>query len=149
QSVYDQGKRTAGQAKLVNGGDGGENVEPGSSFIFPIPKTGGAVILNHMTRYRLNVHGWYMQAMPQAHASYTPIKIEEEAGDLEPHDPLPSERASLVHAGHAADQRFLHPDQDGRGSRLSEPDARHRSVHHAQQPAVLQTAGERPGPSGG
>src|SRR5690606_27441867 len=36
QSVYDQVKRTAGQAKLVNGGDGVENVEPGSSFIFPI-----------------------------------------------------------------------------------------------------------------
>src|SRR5690554_3868637 len=52
QSVYDQVKRTAGQARLVNGGDGVENVEPGSSFIFPIPKTGGEVIWNHMTRYR-------------------------------------------------------------------------------------------------
>src|SRR5690554_2076062 len=40
QSVYDQVKRTAGQAKLVNGGDGVENVEPGSSFVFPIPKSG-------------------------------------------------------------------------------------------------------------
>src|SRR5690606_29495535 len=40
QSVYDQVKRTAGQARLVNGGDGVENVEPGSSFIFPIPKSG-------------------------------------------------------------------------------------------------------------
>src|SRR5690606_1571792 len=56
QSVYDQVKRTAGQARLVNGGDGVENVEPGSSFIFPIPKSGAEVIWNHMTRYRLNVH---------------------------------------------------------------------------------------------
>src|SRR5690554_6355391 len=80
QELYDQVKRTAGQARLVNNGDGVENVEPGASFIFPIPKTGGEVIWNHMTRYRLNVHRWYMQAMPQTNGSYTLIKMEEEVG---------------------------------------------------------------------
>lgn len=80
QSVYDQVKRTAGQAQLVNGGDGVSNVEPGASFIFPMPKTGGEVIWNHMTRYRLNVHRWYVQAMPQTNGSYTLIKMEEEVG---------------------------------------------------------------------
>ena len=80
QSVYDQVKRTAGQAKLVNGGDGVEDVVPGSSFVFPIPKSGAEVIWNHMTRYRLNVHRWYVQAMPQTNGSFTLIKMEEEVG---------------------------------------------------------------------
>ena len=80
QAIYDQVKRTAGQAKLVNGGDGVSDVEPGSSFIFPIPKSGGEVIWNHMTRYRMNVHRWYMQAMPQTNGSFTLIKLEEEVG---------------------------------------------------------------------
>ncbi|MEH6672600.1 DUF1329 domain-containing protein, partial [Halopseudomonas sp.] len=39
QSVYDQVKRTAGQAKLVNGGDGIDNFSHGT-FAFPIPKSG-------------------------------------------------------------------------------------------------------------
>ncbi|WP_285260281.1 DUF1329 domain-containing protein [Halopseudomonas bauzanensis] len=80
QSVYDQVKQTAGQARVLNGGDGVENVRPGSSFIFPIPKSGGEVIWNHMTRYQLNAHRWYMQAMPQTNGSYTLIKIEENIG---------------------------------------------------------------------
>src|SRR5690554_6341669 len=80
QELYDQVKRTAGQAMLVKGGDGVENVTPGASFVFPVPKSGAEVIWNHMTRYRLNVHRWYMQAMPQTNGSYTLIKLEEEVG---------------------------------------------------------------------
>ena len=80
QELYDQVKRTAGQARLVNAGDGVEKVEPGASFVFPIPKAGGEVIWNHMTRSRMNVHRWYMQAMPQTNGSYTLIKMEEEVG---------------------------------------------------------------------
>ena len=80
QSVYDQVKEAAGQARVLNGGDGVENVKPGSSFIFPIPKSGSEVIWNHMTRYRLNAHRWYMQAMPQTNGSYTLIKFEEVIG---------------------------------------------------------------------
>ena len=79
QAVYDQVKATAGQAKLVNGGDGISNFAHGS-FAFPIPKSGAEVVWNHNTRYRLNVHRWYMQAMPQTNGSFTLIKMEEEVG---------------------------------------------------------------------
>tara|TARA_R110000796_G_scaffold128939_1_gene244572 strand:- start:90 stop:1463 length:1374 start_codon:yes stop_codon:yes gene_type:complete len=79
QSVYDQVKQTAGQAKLVNGGDGIEGFSHGT-FAFPIPKSGAEVVWNHNTRHRLNVKRWYMQAMPQANGSYTLIKMEEEVG---------------------------------------------------------------------
>ena len=79
QDVYDQVKRTAGQARLVNGGDGIENFAHGT-FAFPIPKAGAEVIWNHLTRYRINVKRWYMQAMPQTNGSYTLIKMEEEVG---------------------------------------------------------------------
>ncbi len=79
QSVYDQVKATAGQAKLVNGGDGISNFAHGS-FAFPIPKSGAEGVWNHNTRYRLNVHRWYMQAMPQTNGSFTLIKMEEEVG---------------------------------------------------------------------
>ena len=79
QATYDQVKRTAGQAKLVNGGDGIDNFAHGT-FAFPIPKTGGEVVWNHLTRYRINTKRWYMQAMPQTNGSYTLIKLEEEVG---------------------------------------------------------------------
>jgi hypothetical protein len=79
QSVYDQVKATAGQAKLVNGGDGISGFAHGS-FAFPIPKSGAEVVWNHNTRYRLNIHRWYMQAMPQTNGSFTLIKMEEEVG---------------------------------------------------------------------
>tara|TARA_R110002020_G_scaffold435363_1_gene645545 strand:+ start:3433 stop:4806 length:1374 start_codon:yes stop_codon:yes gene_type:complete len=78
QSVYDQVKETAGQAKLVNGGDGIENFSHGT-FAFPIPKSGAEVVWNHNTRHRINVKRWYMQAMPQTNGAYTIIKLEEEA----------------------------------------------------------------------
>ena len=79
QSVYDQVKATAGQAKLVNGGDGISNFSHGT-FAFPIPKSGVEVVWNHNTRYRVNAHRWYMQAMPQTNGSFTLIKLEEEVG---------------------------------------------------------------------
>ncbi|WP_373286437.1 DUF1329 domain-containing protein, partial [Halopseudomonas salina] len=79
QSVYDQVKQTAGQAKLVNGGDGLDNFSHGT-FAFPIPKSGAEVVWNHNTRYRVNIKRWYMQAMPQTNGSYTLIKLEEEVG---------------------------------------------------------------------
>lgn len=79
QSVYDQVRQTAGQARLVNGGDGIENFSHGT-FAFPIPKSGAEVLWNHNTRYRVNIKRWYMQAMPQVNGSYTLIKMEEEVG---------------------------------------------------------------------
>ncbi|SDR98783.1 Protein of unknown function [Halopseudomonas xinjiangensis] len=79
QEVYDQVKRTAGEAKLVNGGDGISNFAHGT-FAFPIPKSGAEVVWNHNTRYRVNIKRWYMQAMPQTNGSYTLIKLEEEVG---------------------------------------------------------------------
>jgi len=79
QEIYDQVKRTAGQAKLVNGGDGIENFSHGT-FAFPIPKSGAEVVWNHNTRYRKNIKRWYMQAMPQVNGSYTLIRMEEEVG---------------------------------------------------------------------
>ena len=79
QEVYDQVKATAGQARLVNGGDGIENFSHGT-FAFPIPKAGAEVVWNHNTRYRVNIKRWYMQAMPQTNGSYTLIKLEEEVG---------------------------------------------------------------------
>ena len=79
QSVYDQVKQTAGQARLVNGGDGISNFAHGT-FAFPVPKSGAEVVWNHNTRYRVNIKRWYMQAMPQTNGSYTLIKMEEEAG---------------------------------------------------------------------
>ncbi|SFM60293.1 Protein of unknown function [Halopseudomonas yangmingensis] len=77
--LYAQVKRTAGQARLVNNGDGIDNFSHGS-FAFPIPQSGAEVVWNHMTRYRKNTKRWYMQAMPQVNGSYTLIKMEEEAG---------------------------------------------------------------------
>jgi hypothetical protein len=79
QDVYDQVKRTAGHARLVNKGDGIENFSHGS-FAFPIPQSGAEVVWNHNTRYRVNVKRWYMQAMPQTNGSYTLIRMEEEVG---------------------------------------------------------------------
>lgn len=79
QEVYDQVKRTAGQARLVNNGDGIENFSHGT-FAFPIPKSGAEVLWNHLTRYRVNIKRWYMQAMPQTNGSYNLIKLEEEVG---------------------------------------------------------------------
>ncbi len=78
QDVYDQVKRTAGQAKLVNNGDGIENFSHGT-FAFPIPKSGAEVVWNHNTRYRQNLRRLYVQAMPQVNGSYNLIKFEEEA----------------------------------------------------------------------
>ena len=78
QEVYDQVKRTAGQARLVNNGDGIENFSHGT-FAFPIPKSGAEVVWNHNTRYRQNLKRFYVQAMPQTNGSYTLIKFEEEA----------------------------------------------------------------------
>ncbi|AQZ95260.1 DUF1329 domain-containing protein [Halopseudomonas phragmitis] len=78
QAIYDQVKANAGQARLVNGGDGIENFTHGT-FAFPIPKVGAEVIWNHMTRYRKNIKRFYVQAMPQVNGSYTLIKFEEEA----------------------------------------------------------------------
>lgn len=77
QSTYDQIKRNAGQAKLVNGGDGIDNFTHGS-FAFPIPKVGGEVVWNHLTRYRKNIQRSYVQAMPQTNGSYTLIKFQED-----------------------------------------------------------------------
>ncbi len=79
EETYEQVKRTAGQAKLVNGGDGISDFSHGS-FAFPIPKSGAEVVWNHMTRARSNVKRWYMQAMPQTNGSYNLIKMEEEVG---------------------------------------------------------------------
>ncbi|QIB52642.1 DUF1329 domain-containing protein [Pseudomonas sp. OIL-1] len=76
--VYEQVKQTAGQAKLVNNGDGIDNFSHGS-FAFPIPKTGAEVVWNHLTRYRKNVERSYAQAMPQVNGSFTLIKFREEA----------------------------------------------------------------------
>lgn len=78
QSVYDSVKQNAGQAKLVNGGDGVDNVAPGSSFIFPIPKSGAEAVWNHLTAYRKNVQRSYVQAMPQTNGSYTLIRFQED-----------------------------------------------------------------------
>ena len=76
--VYEQVKQTAGQAKLVNNGDGIDNFTHGS-FAFPIPKNGAEVVWNHLTRYRKNVERSYAQAMPQVNGSFTLIKFREEA----------------------------------------------------------------------
>ncbi|TVP87863.1 MAG: DUF1329 domain-containing protein [Pseudomonadaceae bacterium] len=76
-SVYEQVKRTAGQAELLNDGDGITNFSH-QYIAFPIPQTGGEVIWNHNTRYRQNLKRLYMQAMPQVNGSYTLIKFEEE-----------------------------------------------------------------------
>lgn len=79
QGLYDKVKRMAGQAQLVNNGDGITNF-PQGTFAFPIPQSGVEVIWNHNTRARKNVHRFYMQAMPQVNGSYTLIKLEEEIG---------------------------------------------------------------------
>lgn len=78
QDVYDMVKRNAGQASLVNGGDGVDNVSPGAAFIFPLPKTGAEVVWNHLTGYRKNVQRSYVQAMPQTNGSYTLIRFQED-----------------------------------------------------------------------
>lgn len=77
QSVYDQVKAKAGQARLVNNGDGIENFSH-SNFAFPIPKSGAEVVWNHLTRYRQNIKRSYIQVMPQVNGSYTVIKMEED-----------------------------------------------------------------------
>jgi hypothetical protein len=77
QKLYDEVKNSAGQAKLVNGGDGLDNF-PHKFFAFPIPKSGAEVVWNHNTRYALNAKRWYMQAMPQTNGSYTLIRLQDE-----------------------------------------------------------------------
>ena len=77
EAVYEQVKRTAGQAELLGGGDGITNFSH-KYIAFPMPQTGGEVIWNHNTRYRQNLKRFYMQAMPQVNGSYTLIKFEEE-----------------------------------------------------------------------
>ena len=79
QPLYDKVKQMAGQAQLVNNGDGITNF-PHGTFAFPIPQSGVEVVWNHNTRHRKNVHRFYMQAMPQTNGSYTLIKLEEEIG---------------------------------------------------------------------
>lgn len=92
--VYDEVKRQAGRAQLVNNGDGITNFSHGT-FAFPIPQTGVEVVWNHNTRYRKNTQRFYMQAMPQVNGSYTLIKLEEEVGypnqmaDVD-HDAIPN-----------------------------------------------------------
>lgn len=76
QEAYDLFKSTAGQAKLVNGGDGIENLAQGT-IAFPLPKSGIEVVWNHLTRYRTNTTRSYVQAMPQTNGSYTLIKLED------------------------------------------------------------------------
>ena len=79
QDVYDSIKQSAGKAELLNNGDGIANFTHGT-FAFPIPKVGGEVVWNHLTRYRKNIQRSYVQAMPQTNGSYTLIKMQEDIG---------------------------------------------------------------------
>lgn len=76
QEVYEQIKRTAGQATLVNGGDGIDNF-PHGAVAFPIPKTGVEVVWNHHTRYRINYSRSFVQAVARGNGTRSLIRLEE------------------------------------------------------------------------
>jgi hypothetical protein len=77
QSVLDQAKSNALNAKLIEGGNGLENFK--NSYAFPIPQNGLEVIWNHITRYRGgSVRRLLAQAMPQVNGSYNLVTMQDD-----------------------------------------------------------------------
>ncbi|MBM7061300.1 DUF1329 domain-containing protein [Pseudomonas sp. UL073] len=81
QSIYDEVKKTALTAELINDGNGLNSFSDAHYYPFPIPKVGVEVVFNHSTRYRgQNFRRETAQAAPQANGSYTAVTFEEVAG---------------------------------------------------------------------
>ncbi len=76
QRIYDATKRIAEKAKLVDGGNGVENV--GEGFPFPIPENGLEVIWNHLLRWRVDtVDRYYTSAPVMANGSYVGVRVRQ------------------------------------------------------------------------
>ncbi|MET1255983.1 DUF1329 domain-containing protein [Aliikangiella maris] len=77
QHVYDETKKNATRAELVEGGNGMKNAAVG--FPFPIPQSGLEVIWNHIVRYRGEAVARFIgQVTPLRDGSYTLVKFREE-----------------------------------------------------------------------
>lgn len=76
QLIYDETKKNALLAELIEGGNGVKNAAIGIPF--PIPQTGIEAIWNHILRYRGDtVHRFGGQAAPTASGDYTVIGFDE------------------------------------------------------------------------
>lgn len=77
QSIYDETKRNATKASMVEGGNGIQGAAIGIPF--PIPQNGLEVVWNHLTRYRGNSAKRYTaQASPTRSGSYTLVNIDDQ-----------------------------------------------------------------------
>ena len=95
QSVYDRIKTSALNTKLVDGGNGLENVAQSRVVAFPIPSSGIEVIWNHLTRYLGgNVRRTLVQATPQTNGSYTLVHFEDEVAYPNLMDGLDAEKSA-------------------------------------------------------
>jgi hypothetical protein len=76
QFVYDETKKNAQMAELIQGGNGVKNAAIGIPF--PIPQSGVEAIWNHILRYRgQSVHRFGGQAAPTASGDYTIIGFDD------------------------------------------------------------------------
>ncbi len=76
QRIYDATKRIAEKAKLVDGGNGIENV--GEGIPFPIPKSGLEVVWNHLLRWRVDAATRYFTSAPvMANGSYVGVRSRQ------------------------------------------------------------------------
>jgi hypothetical protein len=76
QFVYDETKKNAVTAELVEGGNGVKNAAIGIPF--PIPQNGYEAIWNHILRYRGDsIHRFGGQAAPTASGDYNVIGFDE------------------------------------------------------------------------
>lgn len=76
QNIYDETKKNAVLAELIEGGNGVKNAAIGIPF--PLPQSGLEAIWNHILRYRgQTVHRFGGQAAPTASGDYNVIGFDE------------------------------------------------------------------------
>lgn len=79
QELYDEVKKTALTAQLINDGNGLNSFSDAHYYPFPIPKSGVEVLWNHTTRYRgRSFSRETAQVAPQVNGAYTVVTLEDE-----------------------------------------------------------------------
>ncbi|MCT9629225.1 DUF1329 domain-containing protein [Pseudomonas aeruginosa] len=77
EEVYQAIARNARNSKLVEGGNGLQNLE--IAIPFPIPQNGLEVVWNHITRYRGgSARRSHVQATPLASGTFTPVHFKQQ-----------------------------------------------------------------------
>tara|TARA_Y100001951_G_scaffold70727_1_gene57614 strand:+ start:17227 stop:18585 length:1359 start_codon:yes stop_codon:yes gene_type:complete len=75
--VYQAIARNARQARLVEGGNGLQDLD--TAYPFPIPQSGLEVLWNHITRYRGgSARRTHVQATPLASGTFTPVHFRQQ-----------------------------------------------------------------------